>query len=67
MSDKLHEVGLLLRMSTSVGGSMAKKPKVSIHLSISHYRHLRLNCTILDSTATVFYDYNKNEYIFNFI
>jgi hypothetical protein len=54
-------------MSMSVAGSMAKKPKVNIHLSTSHYRHLSLNGILLDSTAAVFYEYNKNEYNFNFI
>jgi len=54
-------------MSMSVAGSMEKKPKVNIHLLITHYRHLSLNGIILDSTAAAFYDYNKNEYNFNFI
>jgi len=67
MSDKLHEVGFLLPMSMSVAGSMVKKPKVNIHLSVSHYLHLRLNGTLLESTAAVFYNYNNNEYNFNFI
>ena len=70
MSDKLHELGVLLPLSMCVAGSMAKKPKVNIHLSVSHYRHLRLNGSILDSTAAGFYDYNKNEYnliLFNLI
>jgi hypothetical protein len=65
MSDKLNEIGLFLLMSISVAGSVAKKPKVNIR--ISHYCHLRLNGTVLDSTAAVFYDYTKIEYNFNFI
>ena len=66
MSDKLHEVGFLLPMSMSVAGSTAKKPKLNIHLSVSHYLHLCLNGIILNIIVVVFYNYNTNEYNFNF-
>jgi hypothetical protein len=45
--------GFLLPMPMSLAGSMAKKPKLNIHLSISHNRHLRLNGSIPDSTAAM--------------